>query len=116
MTPDAFGDVTGEYRAMHEAAAVVGGCHVLIGVAGSDAESFLDRVCANDLGRAPGRAVYTAMLDERAGFVSDLTALRLAQSSYLLLVGTARVRRDLAWLARRYDNETAIRLVVVSNA
>ena len=66
MTPDAFGDVTGEYRAMHEAAAVVGGCHVLIGVAGSDAESFLDSLLSQDLtGLAEGTVVRSLLLAPR---------------------------------------------------
>jgi 4-methylaminobutanoate oxidase (formaldehyde-forming) len=71
-----------------------------IRVAGPDAESFLDRVCANDMTRPPGRAIYTAMLNETGGFESDLTALRLDNESYRLYVGSGAVKRDLAWLCR----------------
>ena len=71
-----------------------------IRVTGKDAESFLNRVCANDMTRAPGRVIYTAMLNERGGFESDLTALRIDDETYRLYVGTTAIKRDLAWLRR----------------
>ncbi|MEM7403695.1 MAG: FAD-dependent oxidoreductase [Pseudomonadota bacterium] len=69
-----------------------------IKVSGPDAEAFLQRVCANDMSRAPGRAIYTAMLNEKGGYLSDFTALRLAVDEYLLYVGTTSTGRDLGWL------------------
>ena len=69
-------------------------------VSGKDAGPFLNRVCANNMSRPVGRAIYTAMLNERGGIESDLTALRLADDCYRLYVGTASIRRDLAWLKR----------------
>jgi len=74
-------------------------------VSGPDAERFLNRVCANDMKRAPGRAIYTAMLNDRGGIESDLTALRLTDDSYRLYVGTTAIKRDLAWLSRHLDDE-----------
>ncbi|MFT5448434.1 MAG: glycine cleavage system aminomethyltransferase T/glycine [Gammaproteobacteria bacterium] len=85
-----------------------------IEVRGSDAEAFLDRVCANDMRRAPGRAVYTAMLNERGGFESDLTALRLADAHYRLYVGTTAIKRDLAWLNRQLDEGEQVTLTDVT--
>jgi glycine cleavage system aminomethyltransferase T len=52
------------------------------------------------MARAPGRVIYSAMLNERGGFESDLTALRLDHENYRLYVGTAAIKRDLAWLKR----------------
>ena len=40
------------------------------------------------------------MLNERGGIEGDLVALRLAQEDYRLYVGTAAIRRGLAWLKR----------------
>jgi glycine cleavage system T protein len=74
-----------------------------IRVAGADAEKFLNRVCANDMARAPGRAVYTAMLNAQGGFESDLIALRLSDEVYKLYVGTIAIKRDLAWLRRHLE-------------
>ena len=71
------------------------------GVAGRDAEAFLDRLCTSDMSRPPGRAVYTLMLNERGGIESDLVALRLDETQYRrLYVGTGAIKRDLAWLRR----------------
>ena len=91
-----------EVRAAHAAAAVFDlSTFGKIRVTGPDAAAFLDRVCANDMTRAPGRAIYTALLNPRGGYESDLTALRLGESDYRLMVGTGAVKRDLAWLARQ---------------
>jgi 4-methylaminobutanoate oxidase (formaldehyde-forming) len=69
-------------------------------VAGPDALAVLNRLCANDVDVAPGQLVYTAMLDERGRFTSDLTVLRLADDRFRLITGTAQRIRDL-WHVRR---------------
>ena len=71
-----------------------------IRVVGPDAEAFLQRVCANDMARKPGRIIYTAFLDERGCFQSDLTAQRIGPEEYILYVNTNAVLRDIAWLIR----------------
>ena len=71
-----------------------------IRVEGPGVESFLNRICANNMARPPGRAIYTAILNEAGGFESDLTALRLSDECYRLYVGTTAIKRDLAWLRR----------------
>ena len=81
-----------------------------IRVSGRDAAAFLDRVCTNDMSRAPGRAVYTLMLNDRGGIESDLVALRLTEDDYRLYVGTAAIKRDLAWLERHLAENEAVRL------
>ena len=81
-----------------------------IKVEGRDAESFLNRICSNDMTRAPGNVFYTAMLNERGGFESDLTALRLDRESYRLYVGTSVIKRDLCWLKRHLDKEEKVQI------
>ncbi len=41
---------------------------------------MLQRLCANDVAVAPGRVVYTGMLNERGGYESDLTVTRLGRT------------------------------------
>jgi 4-methylaminobutanoate oxidase (formaldehyde-forming) len=67
-------------------------------VDGPDAESVLQRLCANDVAVAPGKIVYTGMLNERGGYESDLTVFRLSTDRYLLVTGTAQAVRDLHWI------------------
>lgn len=100
--PAWFDAVGREVRQAHEAAAIFDQSSFgKIRVEGPDAETFLNRVCANTMSRAPGRAIYTGMLNERGGFESDLTALRLDDEIYRLYVGTTAIRRDMTWLKRQ---------------
>lgn len=82
-----------------------------IRVRGAGAEAFLDRLCANDLTRPPGAVIYTPMLNERGGYVDDLTVQRLGPDDYRLFVGSTAVRRDLAWMRRHLDPSEDVRLV-----
>ncbi len=69
-------------------------------VTGADAVAVLNRLCANDVDVAPGQLVYTAMLDDRGRFFSDLTVLRLADDRFRLITGTAQRIRDFWHVSR----------------
>jgi len=81
---------------------------------GRDATAVLQRLCANDIDVALGRMVYTAMLNHRGGFESDLTVIRLAEASFLLITGTAQATRDRDWISRHIGDEVAILTDVTS--
>ena len=107
--PDWFGQVAREVKAAHEGAALFDQSTLgKIRVDGPDAERFLDRVCANDMTRPPGRAVYTAMLNERGGFEEDLTAQRLTEHRYRLFVGSAAPAKVMGWLRRSSRDEERV--------
>jgi 4-methylaminobutanoate oxidase (formaldehyde-forming) len=110
-TPSWQDAVEREVRAAHENAALFDlSTFGKIDVMGSDAQTFLNRVCANQMNRPVGRAIYTAMLNERGGIESDLTAVRLGQDHYRLFVATTAVKRDLAWLRRHIGTGEQVRL------
>jgi glycine cleavage system aminomethyltransferase T/glycine/D-amino acid oxidase-like deaminating enzyme len=67
---------------------------------GRDALAVLQRLCANQMDVPVGRMVYTAMLNARAGFESDLTVMRLAADRFLLITGSAQPVRDADWINR----------------
>ncbi|MEN9895974.1 MAG: hypothetical protein RIR97_1826, partial [Pseudomonadota bacterium] len=78
-------------------------------VEGRDACQFLQRLCANQMDVAPGRIVYTQMLNNRGGIESDLTVTRLSETAYFLVVPGATLQRDLAWLRRHVgENEFVV--------
>jgi 4-methylaminobutanoate oxidase (formaldehyde-forming) len=79
-----------------------------IRVEGRDACAFLQRLCANDLDVAPGKIVYTQMLNRRGGIESDLTVSRLSDTSYFLVVPGATLQRDLAWLRKHLADEFVV--------
>ncbi|MQX37113.1 GcvT family protein [Roseospira navarrensis] len=102
--PDWFEAVGAEVRAAHEAAAVFDASPFgKIEVEGPDAEAFLRHTCAGQVGRAPGAVIYTAVLNDRGTYESDLTAQRLTETRYRLFVGTTAIRRDLAWFRRHAE-------------
>ena len=109
--PAWFDQVGREVKQAHERAAVFDqSTFGKIRVTGRDAEAFLDRVCTNRMSRPPGRAVYTLMLNERGGIEGDLVAMRLGVEDYRLYVGTAAIKRDLAWLRGHLDPNEAVTL------
>jgi dimethylglycine oxidase len=67
-------------------------------VEGPDAEAFLERVCANRIGRPPGTIVYTAMLTPRGGIRCDLTVTREDEQRFRVVTGGVSGQHDLAWL------------------
>ncbi len=71
---------------------------------GRDALAVLQRLCANEIDVVVGRMVYTALLNERGGFESDLTVMRLPSEQgmdrFLLVTGSAQPVRDADWIKR----------------
>jgi 4-methylaminobutanoate oxidase (formaldehyde-forming) len=67
---------------------------------GRDAISVLQRLCANNIDIPVDKMVYTALLNERGGFESDLTVMRLAQDKFLIITGSAQATRDMDWISR----------------
>ncbi len=109
--PDWFEQVGQEVAQAHGHAAIFDqSTFGKIRVRGPAAEAFLNRVCANDMTRPAGRAIYTAMLNHRGGIESDLTALRLGAADYRLTVGTTAIKKDLAWLRRHLRPGEAVTL------
>jgi glycine cleavage system aminomethyltransferase T/glycine/D-amino acid oxidase-like deaminating enzyme len=83
---------------------------------GRDALAVLERLCANRIDVAVGRIVYTAMLNERGGFESDLTITRTAANEFFILTGSAQTTRDFAWIERHIDAAEHAVLVDVTSA
>ncbi len=67
-------------------------------VTGADAETVLNRICANDVSVPVGRMVYTQWLNESGTIEADLTVTREAEDRYLVVTAAATQVRDLAWL------------------
>ena len=67
---------------------------------GRDALAVLQRLCANEIDIPVDKMVYTALLNERGGFESDLTVIRLATQRFLIVTGSAQTTRDRDWIDR----------------
>jgi len=85
-------------------------------VQGRDAESVLQRLCANDISKADRRVVYTPMLNKHGGYESDLTLMRLDADSFLLVTGTGQPVRDKDWIRRNLNHDEFVTVTDVTGA
>jgi glycine cleavage system aminomethyltransferase T/glycine/D-amino acid oxidase-like deaminating enzyme len=83
---------------------------------GRDALAVLQRLCANEIDVPVDRMVYTAMLNARGGFESDLTITRVAEDAFFILTGSAQTTRDIDWIARHIAVDEHAALVDVTSA
>jgi len=60
--------------------------------------------------------VYTALLNERGGFESDVTITRLAADEFFILTGSAQATRDADWIGRHIAENESAALVDVTSA
>ena len=67
---------------------------------GRDALAVLQRLCASEIDIPVDKMVYTAMLNARGGFESDLTIIRLAHEKFMVITGSAQTVRDADWINR----------------
>ncbi|MDQ1323610.1 MAG: hypothetical protein QG587_945, partial [Chloroflexota bacterium] len=98
-----------EHRAVREAVGMLDmSIMAKLLVQGRDAETVLNRVCANDVSVPVGRVVYTQWLNEAGGIIADLTVTRLAETRFLLVVTDLVHRRMAPWIERHTrDGELA---------
>jgi glycine cleavage system aminomethyltransferase T/glycine/D-amino acid oxidase-like deaminating enzyme len=94
-----------EQRATREAVAVYDqSSFSKLQLQGHDALAVLQRLCANDIDVPIGRMVYTAMLNARGGFESDLTIIRQQPDRFgdrfLIVTGSGQTTRDFDWISR----------------
>lgn len=74
-----------------------------VDLAGSQARAFLLRLIANDVDKlkTPGRALYSAMLNEAGGVIDDLIVYFIGEGRYRLVVNAGTAEKDLAWMSAR---------------
>src|SRR5215467_2804010 len=83
---------------------------------GPGSEQALQWLCTADVAIAPGRTVYTGMLNERGTYESDLTVTRLSADEFLLVSSAATTERDQDHIARRIPPGLHASLVDVTSA
>ena len=67
---------------------------------GKDAVNVLQRLCGNNVDVPAGKTVYTGLFNERGGFESDLTLVRVSQNEFYIITGTSQTVRDFNWISR----------------
>lgn len=94
-----YSSVVEEHKAVRNAAGLFDVSHMGVFLAeGIDAASFLDSVCANDIGSLEiGESCYTHFLDTDANVIDDNIVYHYAQDKYLVVVNASNEEKDWAW-------------------
>ena len=102
-----YGSQIEEHKAVRSSCGVFDVSHMtVVDVDGADAERYLARLLANDVGKldVAGKALYSCMLNESGGVIDDLIVYRTGGSAFRLIVNAATREKDLEWMsAQRVD-------------
>ena len=101
--PINYGSQIAEHQAVRNDAGIFDVSHMtIVDIQGEQAKPFLQRLLANDIGKltTPGKALYTAMLNNDAGVIDDLIVYKLADG-YRTVVNCATREKDLAWITEQ---------------
>lgn len=79
-------------------------------VQGSDAETALSWICANDVSKPAGSIVYTQMLNQRGGIECDLTVSRIDEQSFYIVTGTGYATHDAHWIRSQFQDGQDVQL------
>ena len=102
-----------EHQATRESAGIFDeSSFAKIEISGARAAEFLEFVCANDVVRGVGRAVYTQALNRKGGIEADFTVTQTAEDRFLIITGTAFAHHDAGWLKklRRENNFSEVQI------
>ena len=108
-----YGSQKEEHHAVRNNAGVFDVSHMTIAdLRGEGVRDFLRFLLANDVVKLqePGKALYSAMLNETGGVIDDLIVYFMHESWFRLIVNAATREKDLAWIRRSaesYDVEVS---------
>lgn len=98
-----YGSQIEEHNQVRESAGMFDVSHMtIVDIEGDGAKPYLQHLLANDVNRlgSPGRALYTAMLNEQGGIIDDLIVY-LTDDGYRLVVNCGTREKDLAWMQKQ---------------
>jgi glycine cleavage system aminomethyltransferase T/glycine/D-amino acid oxidase-like deaminating enzyme len=87
--------INAEHLAMRDRAGLVDlSAFAIFDVTGPGALACLERLCVNRVDVAPGKTVYTPLLNPAGGILADLTIMRLAEDRFRVVTGGGLGMRD----------------------
>lgn len=101
--PINYGSQLDEHQAVRTDAGMFDVSHMtVVDIRGPQARAFLSRLLANDVARlqAPGKALYSCMLNQAGGVIDDLIAYYMDDRWFRLVVNAATRDKGLSWLAK----------------
>ena len=113
-----YGSQVNEHHAVRQAAGMFDVSHMnVVDIRGDGAKDFLRRLLANDVERlkAPGKALYTCMLNKSGGVIDDLIVYGMSENHFRVIMNAATRDKDLAWLATVVDAHSGVEIAEQSN-
>jgi aminomethyltransferase len=110
-----YGSQIEEHHAVRRACGMFDVSHMLaIDVLGAGARDFLGKLLANDVSRlrAPGKALYSCLLNPAGGVIDDLIAYFFADDCFRLVVNAGTAEKDCAWLCAQREAHAAHVIVI----
>jgi aminomethyltransferase len=99
-----YGSQIEEHHAVRRDAGMFDVSHMtVVDLRGANTRDFLRHLFANSIDKlkVPGKALYSCMLDERAGVIDDLIVYFLSEDFFRVVVNAATHDKDLAWIEKQ---------------
>jgi glycine hydroxymethyltransferase len=105
-----YASVVEEHLATRQAAGLFDVSHMgVYEVRGVEAASFLDTVCANDVGGLdPGESLYSQFLTPDADVIDDTLVYRRGRDQFLVVVNASNDDKDRTWFEAVRDGKVKI--------
>ncbi|MFT4922488.1 MAG: glycine cleavage system aminomethyltransferase T/glycine [Haloarculaceae archaeon] len=101
--------ILGEHLHMRDKVAMVGDMGFgIFDFKGSDVVDYMEQMAVGRCDVDVGKTVYTPILAENGGFVSDLTIARLDEEHYRVITGGAVAGSDKAWFGSHIPDDADV--------
>jgi glycine cleavage system aminomethyltransferase T/glycine/D-amino acid oxidase-like deaminating enzyme len=109
--------INAEHLAMRERAAIIDlTAFAIFDIVGPGARDAVQRIVVAQADVAPGKVIYTPVLDDQGGFRADLTVMRLGVDHYRVVTGGAHGMADRKWFSDHLPGDGSAQLVDVTSA
>jgi glycine cleavage system aminomethyltransferase T/glycine/D-amino acid oxidase-like deaminating enzyme len=109
--------INAEHLAMRESCALVDlSAFVVLDVTGPGSLAALQRLCVAQMNVAVGKVVYTSLLDEKGGFKSDLTIMRLGANHFRVVTGGSTGMAEKKWFRDHLPDDGSAQLSDLTSA
>jgi aminomethyltransferase len=98
--PIQYKGIIHEHLAVRKNAGIFDVSHMgTIEIKGNDAYSFIQQLIPSNLNKIkPGKAIYSALCNEKGGMIDDLIAYMFSKELFVLIVNATNVEGDFNWI------------------
>ena len=104
--PVNYGSQIEEHNAVRGDAGMFDVSHMcVVDLKGANVRAFLRGLLANNVDKlqAPGKALYSCMLNPQGGVIDDLIVYYFAEDWFRLVVNAGTAEKDIAWIRQQND-------------